>query len=151
MEGDEVAHLAADGRDADLESALCAAVAVPNANDDGAASTPDTSDAMLRAQVIDVEVEGLGLHRASVVRAVEVTGLAPVIALAAGLALLIGWYRGFNVRSLELTAAVFVVVLAAMPRSTYSAAYPSSRAARRRSSGRSALSRTRSISPTERR
>jgi uncharacterized membrane protein YfcA len=36
-----------------------------------------------------------------------------VIALAAGLALLIGWYRGFSLRSLELTAAVFAVVLAA--------------------------------------
>ena len=36
-----------------------------------------------------------------------------VIALAAGLALLIGWSRGFNLRSLELTAAVFAVVLAA--------------------------------------
>ena len=36
-----------------------------------------------------------------------------MIALAAGLALLIGWYRGFGLRSLELTAAVFAVVLAA--------------------------------------
>jgi hypothetical protein len=35
-----------------------------------------------------------------------------VIALTAGIALLIGWYRGFNLRSLELAAAVFVVVLA---------------------------------------
>jgi hypothetical protein len=35
-----------------------------------------------------------------------------VIALTAGIALLIGWYRGFNIRSLELAAAVFVVVLA---------------------------------------
>ena len=35
-----------------------------------------------------------------------------MIALAAGLALLIGWYRGFNLRSLELTAATFAVVLA---------------------------------------
>jgi uncharacterized membrane protein YfcA len=38
--------------------------------------------------------------------------IAAVIALAAGLALLIGWYRGFNLRSLELTAATFAVVLA---------------------------------------
>jgi len=36
-----------------------------------------------------------------------------VIALAAGLALLIGWYRGFSLRSLELAAAAFAVVLAA--------------------------------------
>jgi ABC-type transport system involved in cytochrome c biogenesis permease subunit len=35
-----------------------------------------------------------------------------VIALASGLALLIGWYRGFNRRSLELAAAAFAVVLA---------------------------------------
>ena len=37
--------------------------------------------------------------------------LAAVIALTAGIALLIGWYRGFNARSLELAAAVFSVVL----------------------------------------
>ncbi len=36
-----------------------------------------------------------------------------MIALASGLALLIGWYRGFNRRSLELAAAAFAVVLAA--------------------------------------
>jgi len=35
-----------------------------------------------------------------------------VIALAAGLALVIGWYRGFNVHALELAAATFAVVLA---------------------------------------
>ena len=35
-----------------------------------------------------------------------------MIALTAGIALLIGWYRGFNLRSLELAAAVFVVILA---------------------------------------
>ena len=35
-----------------------------------------------------------------------------MIALTAGIALLIGWYRGFSVRSLELAAAVFVVILA---------------------------------------
>ena len=38
--------------------------------------------------------------------------IAAVIALTAGIALLIGWYRGFSVRSLELAAAVFVVILA---------------------------------------
>jgi len=36
-----------------------------------------------------------------------------VIALTAGIALLIGWYRGFSRRSLELAAAAFGVVLAA--------------------------------------
>ena len=135
MERDEVAHLAADRRDADLESALATPVAVSNADHDSAASTPDTPDAVNRAQVVDVEIERLGLHRASVVRAEEVRrvcarrgmarahqsgmGMRPsptvcvVIALAAGLALLIGWYRGFNVRSLELTATAFAVVLAA--------------------------------------
>ena len=135
MERDEVAHLAADRRDADLESALATAVAVANADHDGAASTPGAPDTVHRAQVVDVEVERLGLHRASVVRAEEVRrvcarrgmacanrsgmGMRPsptvfgVIALAAGLALLIGWYRGFNVRSLELTATAFAVVLAA--------------------------------------
>ena len=35
-----------------------------------------------------------------------------MIALSAGIALLIGWYRGFSIRSLELAAAVFVVILA---------------------------------------
>ena len=35
-----------------------------------------------------------------------------MIALTAGIALLIGWYRGFNTRSLELAASVFVVILA---------------------------------------
>lgn len=37
--------------------------------------------------------------------------IAAVIALAAGLALLIGWRRGFNRSSLELAAATFAVVL----------------------------------------
>ena len=37
--------------------------------------------------------------------------LAAVIALTAGIALMIGWYRGFNLRSLELAAAAFSVVL----------------------------------------
>ena len=40
-----------------------------------------------------------------------VSRIAAVIALTAGIALLIGWYRGFNARSLELAAAVFSVVL----------------------------------------
>jgi ABC-type transport system involved in cytochrome c biogenesis permease subunit len=35
-----------------------------------------------------------------------------VIAIASGLALLIGWYRGFTLRALELAGAAFVVVLA---------------------------------------
>jgi CBS domain containing-hemolysin-like protein len=43
---------------------------------------------------------------------VAVSTIAAVIALTAGIALLIGWYRGFSIRSLELAAAVFVVILA---------------------------------------
>ena len=35
-----------------------------------------------------------------------------MIALTACIALLIGWYRGFTVRSVELAAAAFAVVLA---------------------------------------
>jgi hypothetical protein len=35
-----------------------------------------------------------------------------VIALASGIALIIGWYRGFTLKSLELAAAAFAVVLA---------------------------------------
>ncbi len=72
MKRDEVAHLAADGRDADLEPALATAVAVTNADHDGSAAATDTPDAVDRAQVIDMEVECLRLHRASVVRTVEV-------------------------------------------------------------------------------
>jgi hypothetical protein len=40
------------------------------------------------------------------------TTLAAVIALASGIALVIGWYRGFNRRSLELAGAAFAIVLA---------------------------------------
>jgi hypothetical protein len=46
------------------------------------------------------------------VTAVAGTTLAAVIALASGIALVIGWHRGFNRRSLELAAAAFAVVLA---------------------------------------
>ncbi len=35
-----------------------------------------------------------------------------MIALTAGIALLIGWYRGFSLRALELAAAIFVCILA---------------------------------------
>ena len=40
------------------------------------------------------------------------TTIAAVIALTSGLALVIGWYRGFSWSSLEFAAAAFVVVLA---------------------------------------
>ncbi len=116
MQGDEIAHLAAHGRDADLEPALAAPVAVPDADHDRPAATVDATDPVPGAEVVDVEVEGSRMHRPlSVVGRVAVmraSTIAAVIALAAGLALLIGWNRGFNVRSLELTAATFAVVLA---------------------------------------
>jgi len=38
--------------------------------------------------------------------------IARVIALTSGIALVIGWYRGFTRGSLELAAAAFAVVLA---------------------------------------
>lgn len=113
MERDEVAHLTADGWDADLEPALAAPVAMPGADHDRAASPGDAADAVGRAQVVDVKVEGSRVHRPlSVMGRVAVSRIVAVIALAAGLALLIGWYRGFNLRSLELAAATFAVVLA---------------------------------------
>ena len=68
VQRDEVAHLATDGRHADLEPALATAVTMANADHDGAASAIDTPDSVDRAQVVDVEVEGLRLHPASVVR-----------------------------------------------------------------------------------
>ncbi len=117
VQGHEVTHLAAHGRDADLEPSLAAPVAVPDADHDRPAATVDATDPVPGAQVVDVKVECPGMHRErSVVGAVAGAGgstIAAVIALAAGLALLIGWYRGFNLRSLELTAATFAVVLAA--------------------------------------
>ncbi len=116
MQGDEVAHLAAHGRDADLEPALAAPVAVPDADHDRPAATVDATDPVPGAEVVDVEVEGSRVHRPLSVMArvavMKASTIAAVIALAAGLALLIGWYRGFNLRSLELTAATFAVVLA---------------------------------------
>jgi hypothetical protein len=117
VQGDEVAHLAPDGRDADLEPPLGAPVTVPDADHDRATPPVDAPDPVPGAEVVHVEVEGSRLHRErSVVGRVAVTGtttIASVIALSAGFALLIGWYRGCNRRSLELAAAVFAVVLAA--------------------------------------
>jgi len=74
VEGDEVAHLAADGRDADLEPTLAPAVAMANADHDRPTSAVDPPDTMGRAQVIDVEVECPRLHFSSVVTVVEVAG-----------------------------------------------------------------------------
>jgi hypothetical protein len=74
MERDEVAHLAADGWDADLESTLATAVAVAHADHDGATSAHNPPDPVSCAEVVDVKVEGLRSHRASVLSAVAVTG-----------------------------------------------------------------------------
>ena len=117
MQRDEVAHLAAHGRHPDLEPALGAAVAVAHPDHDRAAPAGDPPDPVARAQVVDVEVERSRLHPATErnqpsERLGAASTIAAVIALTAGIALLIGWYRGFNVRSLELAAAVFVVILA---------------------------------------
>jgi uncharacterized membrane protein YfcA len=84
---------------------------------DGAAPADDAPDPVPRTQVVDMEIEGSRLHpAASVTSTPERLGaastIAAVIALTAGIALLIGWYQGFSIKSLELAAAVFVVVLA---------------------------------------
>ena len=78
VQGDEVAHLAADGRDADLEPALRAAVAVPHADHDGAAAAVNAPDPVAGTEVVDVQVEGPRVHRErSVVGAVAVTRIPP--------------------------------------------------------------------------
>ena len=62
MQGDEVAHLAPYRRHADLEPALRAAVAMPDADNNGAPATGDTSDPVPGAEVVDVEVERSRMH-----------------------------------------------------------------------------------------
>ena len=76
VQGDEVAHLPPDGRHADLEAALGAAVAMLDADDDGTAAPWETPDAVRGAEIVDVEVERPGLHGASVVGARSVAGSA---------------------------------------------------------------------------
>lgn len=116
MQRDEVAHLPSHRRDANLEPALGAAVTVPHPDHDRAAAAGNPPDPVAGAQVVDVQVEGPRLHRA-IERSQHIgpshpLRVAAVIALTAGIALIIGWYRGFNLRALELAAAVFAVVLA---------------------------------------
>ena len=113
----EVAHLAPHRRHPDLEPALGTAVAVAHPDHDGAAPAGDPPDPVPSTQVVDMEVEGSRLHPATSVssrpdRLGAASTIAAVIALTAGIALLIGWYRGFSIESLELAAAVFVVILA---------------------------------------
>ena len=66
VERDEVAHLTPDGRDPDLEASLAAPVSMPDGDDDGTSASVDPADSVSGAEVIDVAVEGPGLHRASV-------------------------------------------------------------------------------------
>jgi hypothetical protein len=108
---DEVAHLAPHRRDADLEPSLGAAVTVPDADDHGAAAARRAPDPITGAEVVDVEVKRPCVHESD---RSDRPGRnnERVIALTSGIALLIGWYRGFTLRSLELAAAAFVVVLA---------------------------------------
>jgi hypothetical protein len=107
----EVAHLPAHRRDADLESPLRAPVAVPDADDDGPATTRCAPDPVAGTEVVDVEVERARVHGTD---RSDRPGRnnEPVIALTSGIALLIGWYRGFTLRSLEFAAAAVVGVLA---------------------------------------
>lgn len=79
VECDEVAHLPADGRDPDLEPAFAAAVAMPHGDHDGPSAPVDPADSVRSAEIVDVTVESLGLHQASVVVGREVA-----VMLAAG-------------------------------------------------------------------
>ena len=76
VERDEVAHLATNRCHADLEPPLGPAVTVRYPDDHGTALTRDTGDAVSCAEIVDVQVERPGSHRASVVRAVAVTTMA---------------------------------------------------------------------------
>lgn len=72
MEGDEVAHLAANRWDADLEPALSTAVAVADADHDRTSSAVDTRDPVGGAEIIDVTIECPRLHHPSVEATLEV-------------------------------------------------------------------------------
>ena len=78
VQRDEVAHLPTDGGDSDLEASLAAAVTMPNGDHDGASASVDPADSVRGTEVVDVAVEGLGLHRASVVGPREVTVMRTV-------------------------------------------------------------------------
>jgi CRP/FNR family cyclic AMP-dependent transcriptional regulator len=72
VQRDEVAHLTSDGRDPDLEASRTAPVWMPDDDHDGPSTPVDAADSMRDAEVVDVAVEGPGLHRASLVTAREV-------------------------------------------------------------------------------
>ncbi len=80
VQRDEVAHLATNRRDPDLEASLATAVAMPNGGHDGPSTPVDAVDRVCRAEVVDVVVEGLGLHRPSVVVGREVALTRPASA-----------------------------------------------------------------------
>ena len=62
VEGDEVADLAANGWNADLEPSLTSAVAMPHGDHDRASAPVDPSDPVSGAEIVDVPVEGPRLH-----------------------------------------------------------------------------------------
>jgi CRP/FNR family cyclic AMP-dependent transcriptional regulator len=72
MKRNEVAHLPPDRRDPDLEAPLAASVTVANGDHDGPSASVDPADFVSGAEVVDVAVEGPGLHRASLDVAREV-------------------------------------------------------------------------------
>jgi len=72
VQRDEIAHLAPDGRDTDLEPSLAAAVTVPYGDHDSPTAPADAVDPVATTEIVDVTVERAKLHRASVVSAWEV-------------------------------------------------------------------------------
>jgi len=82
VQRDEVAHLAANGRDPDLETtSLATTVTMPDGDHDGPPPPVDPADPVRGAEVVDMAVQGPGLHRASVVagREVAVTSAASAV------------------------------------------------------------------------
>ncbi len=73
VQGDEVADLAADRRDADLEPSLATTVAVPHPDHNRTPPPVDPRDPVGGAEVVDVAVEGPRLHAPSVEITLEVT------------------------------------------------------------------------------
>jgi hypothetical protein len=73
MKRDEVTHLTPDRRDPDLEATLAAPVTMPNGDHDGPSASVGPADSVGGAEVVDVTVEGLGLHRSSLEAEWEVT------------------------------------------------------------------------------
>lgn len=61
----EVAHLPADGRDANLEASLARTVTVPDGDHNRPPTTVDARDLVRKTEVVDVTVEGGRLHGSS--------------------------------------------------------------------------------------